>query len=42
MVEDSGFRYKVAIHKGLGIFHGNDADCTINIGDNAEREIDKK
>lgn len=42
MVEDSRFRYKVSIHKGLGIFHRGDADCAINIGDNTEREIDKK
>lgn len=42
MVEDGGFRYKVSIHKGFGIFHGGDADCAINIGDNTEREIDKK
>lgn len=42
MVEDGGFRYKVSIHKGFGIFHGGDADCAINIGDNTEREIDFK
>lgn len=42
VVEDGGFRYKVSIHKGLGIFHGCDADCAINIGDNTEREIGKK
>lgn len=42
MVEDGGFRYKVSIHKGFGIFHGGDADCAINIGDNTEREIDLK
>lgn len=41
MVEDSGFRYKVTVDKGLGIFHRSDADCAINIGDNTEREIAK-
>lgn len=39
MVEDGGFRYEASIHKGLGFFHGCDADCAINIGDDAEREL---
>lgn len=42
MVKDSRFRYKVSIHKGLGVFHGGDADCAINTRDNTKREIYKK
>lgn len=36
MVEDSGFRDKVSINKGLGIFSRSDADSTVYIGYNTK------
>lgn len=36
MMQDSGFRYKVSINKGLGVVHGSDADSVLDVCYNTE------
>lgn len=36
MMKHSGFRYKVSIDKGFGIFQWSDTDCTLNVGYNTK------
>lgn len=42
MVQDSGFKDQVSINKGLGIFHGSDADSILDVGYNTKTNKQKK
>lgn len=37
-MQDSGLRYQVPVDKGLGVFHGGDADFTVYVGNDTEKE----
>lgn len=36
MMEDRGFRDEDSIHEGFGVFHGNDADSPLHVGDHTK------
>lgn len=42
MVKHSGFRYKVSIDKGFGIFQWSDGDRILNVGYNTKDKEKKR